>query len=66
MRRRVFIASLMATALLCSAVSVRGGMRASRSSAQEKPAATAEVKIDNFSFRSGGHHGCRWEQPSPG
>ena len=49
MRRSVFIAGLLATAMMGL-----GGIAAKqqnfRASAQEKPASTAEVKIDNFSF----------------
>ncbi len=49
MRRSVFIASVIATAVLSlgGIVAQRGSFKAS---AQEKPASTAEVKIDNFSF----------------
>jgi plastocyanin len=49
MRRSVFIASLLVTAVLSFGgfVSERMSLEAS---AQEKPASTAEVKIDNFSF----------------
>jgi plastocyanin len=49
MRRSVFIASLLATAVLSFGgfVSERMSLAAST---QEKPASTAEVKIDNFSF----------------
>ena len=49
MRRSVFIASVIATAVLSLGGSVerRGSFTAS---AQEKLASTAEVKIDNFSF----------------
>jgi plastocyanin len=49
MRRSVCIASLAAFALtgLGGIVAERGSFAAS---AQEKPASTAEVKIDNFSF----------------
>jgi plastocyanin len=49
MRRSVFFASLLVTAVMGL-----GGIIAQResftASAQEKPASTAEVKIDNFSF----------------
>src|SRR5271170_1176957 len=49
MRRSVFIASVIATAVLSL-----GGIVARRGSftenAQQKPASTAEVTIDNFSF----------------
>jgi plastocyanin len=49
MRRSVFIASLLATAVMSP-----GGFVSERmsftASAQEKPASTTEVKIDNFSF----------------
>ena len=49
MRRSVFIASLTVMAVfgLCGIVAWQGSFTAS---AQEKPASTAEVKIDNFSF----------------
>jgi plastocyanin len=49
MRRSVFAASLMATALICLSGTV-AGHRSFAATAQEKPASTAEVKIDNFSF----------------
>jgi plastocyanin len=51
MRRSVVIASVIATAVLSLGriVAQRGSFTAS---AQEKPASTAEVKIDNFSFGS--------------
>ncbi len=49
MRRSAFLASLVVTAVMGL-----GGIIAQResftTSAQEKPASTAEVKIDNFSF----------------
>jgi len=49
MRRSVFAASLVATAVMCL-----GGIAAEHksfeASAQKKTASTAEVKIDNFSF----------------
>jgi len=49
MRRRVFVASLMVAVLLGS-----GGIATRHqgfaAGAQAKPASTAEVKIDNFSF----------------
>ena len=49
MRRSAFLASLVVTAVMGL-----GGIIAQResftASAQEKPASTAEVKIDNFSF----------------
>ena len=49
MRRSAFIGSVIVTALLSlgGIVAQRGSFTAS---AQEKPASTAEVKIDNFSF----------------
>jgi plastocyanin len=49
MRRSVFVGSLIVTAVLSlgGIVARRGNFVAS---AQEKPASTAEVKIDNFSF----------------
>jgi plastocyanin len=49
MRRSVFIASVVVTAVLslCGIIAQQGSFTAS---AQEKPASTAEVKIDNFSF----------------
>jgi plastocyanin len=49
MRRSVFAASLMATALMCLS-GIAAGHRSFAASAEEKPASTAEVKIDNFSF----------------
>ena len=49
MWRRVFIASLLATAVLCLGGFVSERMNFA-ASAQEKPSSTAEVKIDNFSF----------------
>jgi plastocyanin len=49
MRRRVFIASFLATAILSFGGFVSEHMSLA-ASAQEKPASTAEVKIDNFSF----------------
>jgi plastocyanin len=49
MRRSVFAASLMATAWICLS-GIVPEPRSFAASAQEKPASTAEVKIDNFSF----------------
>jgi plastocyanin len=49
MCRRVFIASLLATAVLSLGGFVSECMSLA-ASAQEKSASTAEVKIDNFSF----------------
>jgi plastocyanin len=49
MRRSVFIASVIATAVLSLGGIVSEHKRFA-ASAQEKPASTAEVKIDNFSF----------------
>ena len=49
MRRSVFIASVLATAVL-SFGGVVSEHKSFAASAQEKPASTAEVKIDNFSF----------------
>jgi plastocyanin len=49
MRRSVFAASLVATAVMCLS-GIVAGHRSFAASAQEKPASTAEVKIDNFSF----------------
>jgi plastocyanin len=49
MRRIVFIASLIATAVL-SFGGIVSEQRSFVTNAQEKPASTAEVKIDNFSF----------------
>jgi plastocyanin len=49
MRRSVRIASAIAVAMiLCSGVAVK--QWSLTASAQQKPASTAEVKIDNFSF----------------
>ena len=49
MRRSVFIASVITTAVL-SFGGVVSEQKRFLTSAQEKPASTAEVKIDNFSF----------------
>jgi plastocyanin len=49
MRRSVFISSVIATALL-SLGGIASEHKRFAASAQEKPASTAEVKIDNFSF----------------
>jgi plastocyanin len=49
MRRSVFLASLVATALMGSGV-IAMKRKSLVVSAQEKSAATAEVKIDNFVF----------------
>jgi plastocyanin len=49
MRRSVFVASLMALAVI-GLGGIVGKHKSFVASAQEKPASTAEVKIDNFVF----------------
>ena len=49
MRRSAFIGSVIVTALL-SLGGIVSEQKTFATSAQEKPASTAEVKIDNFSF----------------
>jgi plastocyanin len=49
MRRRVFVASLLVTAVLGMG-GIVGEHKSFAASAQEKTASTAEVKIDNFVF----------------
>ncbi len=49
MRRSVFAASLVATVVMCLS-GIVAEQRSLATSAQEKPASTAEAKIDNFSF----------------
>jgi hypothetical protein len=49
MRRSVFVASLLVTAVM-GLGGIVGEHRSFTASAQEKTASTAEVKIDNFVF----------------
>lgn len=49
MTRSVFMASLIATGLM-GLGGITSGHKSYAAIAQEKPASTAEVKIDNFSF----------------
>ena len=49
MRRSVFIAGLAAMAVISAGAGV-GERKSFAAAAQAKPASTAEVKIDNFSF----------------
>ena len=50
MRRRVWILGLAAPAFALAALSVGGGTRSFTARAEQAQAASAEVKVDNFSF----------------